>query len=348
MKNFAVFSFFASCLLILTLLSSCDEPPFDPAAVEGNDWELVSYQLTGGETVPAHTERASTLMMKEGQLSGSTGCNRMNGSYTMEEQTLTVGPLMTTKMACQGMMKQENAVLSIIQATPELSMDKEQLIFSGAKGRLVYQQATGATTAVESDVTSSPEASGVAAAAAKALPDFPDTEPVVRGMFRYMADAALIINCEDGQRYPVAMAAGFPKLERAYLDLMGEDAGRAAYLTAKANWEERDKMEGGGQEKTLVVEEWISLTREADCETERMILMGTYTPGENDAPARFQTCDSGDTYPVQWLTAASAPAKSLMKAEGFLLGGPAPEGDGAVDYLHITRVIGQEEGGSCN
>lgn len=36
------------------------------------------------------------------QVSGFSGCNRFFGSYTLKESTLTIGPLASTKMMCQG------------------------------------------------------------------------------------------------------------------------------------------------------------------------------------------------------------------------------------------------------
>jgi uncharacterized lipoprotein YbaY/uncharacterized lipoprotein NlpE involved in copper resistance len=45
---------------------------------------------------------------------------------------------------------------------------------------------------------------------------------VVSGLFRYLADAAVIELCADGRRLPVAMEGDYLSLERAYLALIGE------------------------------------------------------------------------------------------------------------------------------
>jgi hypothetical protein len=50
------------------------------------------------------------------------------------------------------------------------------------------------------------------------------------GMFAYMADAAVFVRCSDGKRFPVLMEGKFEALERSYLQLTGEEAGRRVLL----------------------------------------------------------------------------------------------------------------------
>ncbi len=44
----------------------------------------------------------------------------------------------------------------------------------------------------------------------------------MRGLFTYMADAALFEDCASGQRYPVAMEADYISVERVYLEARSE------------------------------------------------------------------------------------------------------------------------------
>ena len=47
-------------------------------------------------------------------------------------------------------------------------------------------------------------------------------EDLMRGLFTYMADAALFEDCASGQRYPVAMEADYISAERVYLEARSE------------------------------------------------------------------------------------------------------------------------------
>jgi len=77
----------------------------------------------------------------------------------------------------------------------------------------------------------------------------------MRGMFRYLADAAVFSDCVTGQRLPVAMAEGYISLERAYLEARPEPGGEMLVSFA-GRIEERPPMEGDGTVPTVVVERY--------------------------------------------------------------------------------------------
>jgi heat shock protein HslJ len=68
------------------------------ATLEGREWVL--RKLSSTEAAPAEPE--ITLAIDGDRLSGSSGCNRFNGTVETGETatSLTVGPLMSTRMAC--------------------------------------------------------------------------------------------------------------------------------------------------------------------------------------------------------------------------------------------------------
>ncbi len=78
-------------------------------------------------------------------------------------------------------------------------------------------------------------------------------EEFLRGLFTYMADAALFEDCATGRRYPVAMEAGYLELERAYLEQRSEP-GAPLLVIIRAGVEKRPPMEGDGEIDTIVVE----------------------------------------------------------------------------------------------
>jgi uncharacterized lipoprotein NlpE involved in copper resistance len=79
-----------------------------------------------------------------------------------------------------------------------------------------------------------------------------------RGMFSYMADAALFEDCSDGARYPVAQEGDYLALERAYLAARREP-GEALLATVVGRVEPRPPMEGEGARETLVVAEFVEI-----------------------------------------------------------------------------------------
>lgn len=81
--------------------------------LDGLTWVLTRL---GDEPLPAGAREAHLTFRKvESQVSGSTGCNRLNGRYQQDGSRLTVGPLMTTRMACPGDPPIEARVLGALE-----------------------------------------------------------------------------------------------------------------------------------------------------------------------------------------------------------------------------------------
>ena len=82
---------------------------------------------------PARTE----VTFADGRMSGSAGCNRFTGSYRIERDRLTAGPLAATRMACPGpAMAQEQRVLAILSRPVTMT--------TGAEDRVTLTNALGA------------------------------------------------------------------------------------------------------------------------------------------------------------------------------------------------------------
>jgi heat shock protein HslJ len=100
-------------LLAGLLLAGCDRSPAGSTTLAGTQWVLVTLAgkppLTGG-TVPS-------AEFAEDQISGSTGCNHYFGAYNVRGDTLTLGTVASTEMAClepEGVMDQEQAFLAAL------------------------------------------------------------------------------------------------------------------------------------------------------------------------------------------------------------------------------------------
>ena len=69
---------------------------------------------------------------------GSGGCNQFNGPYSVNGQSLHIGPLGTTSMACEGdVAAQEQAYLQALQSTTSFELTGNQLILRDGSGREV-------------------------------------------------------------------------------------------------------------------------------------------------------------------------------------------------------------------
>jgi heat shock protein HslJ len=81
------------------------------------EWLVTGYN-NGKEAVTSAivgTELTATFT-PDGQVSGSSGCNSYNGPYKLDGTSLTVGPLATTRKACeQDIMDQEMQFLAALQ-----------------------------------------------------------------------------------------------------------------------------------------------------------------------------------------------------------------------------------------
>ncbi len=85
-------------------------------------------------------------------------------------------------------------------------------------------------------------------------------EPLLkmRGMYRYMADAAVFTECLSGRRFAVAMEADNIALERAYLRAQRQP-GEELMISLQGRIAERPAMEGDAMVLTVVPEHFIGV-----------------------------------------------------------------------------------------
>ena len=80
------------------------------------EWVVTGYNDgKGGVTTPA-AGTTLTANFTADAVSGSSGCNTFSGSYKLDGLNVTIGPLASTRMACeQAVMDQETAFLTALQ-----------------------------------------------------------------------------------------------------------------------------------------------------------------------------------------------------------------------------------------
>lgn len=101
-------------------------------ALVGTYWKLMT--LGGRPVAVADNQREAHLVLgQDGRVSGSTGCNRLMGSYTLQGDTLTFSQLASTRMACPAeMMALEQAWLTTLSDTAHYSISGQRLVLEDA------------------------------------------------------------------------------------------------------------------------------------------------------------------------------------------------------------------------
>jgi len=111
-------------------LQGCGGKILPPDTLAGSNWTFVSI---GGVAVAGG--RPTALQFDGNRMSGSAGCNRFSGTYSVDGGTLKAGPLMATEMACPG-MELEQAFFKLMSTPVSLTFaDDGTLILTGIEGR---------------------------------------------------------------------------------------------------------------------------------------------------------------------------------------------------------------------
>jgi heat shock protein HslJ len=104
---------------ILVLGAACNrgagagDEPVPDASLTGTYWKVVAI---GGEPVEltADMREPNLVLDGSGHAKGFGGCNRFFGSFEQVENSLTLGPLGATRMACEHGMDIEDRLLAAL------------------------------------------------------------------------------------------------------------------------------------------------------------------------------------------------------------------------------------------
>ncbi len=86
----------------------------------------------------------------------------------------------------------------------------------------------------------------------------------LKGMYSYMADAAIFVDCTTNKKYPVAFEADNAALEKAYMKVR-KNSGENIIVTLAGHFSLRDKMDGKGKEENLIVTKFDKIWPRIDC-----------------------------------------------------------------------------------
>ncbi|UCH36097.1 MAG: META domain-containing protein [Armatimonadota bacterium] len=111
---------------------SC-EPRAALAEPENTYWKLVEVSGAAVEAPDEGREAHLILRPAEKRVSGNTGCNQINGGYTLEGERLKFGPLATTLRACPDEPDIESAFLGALETVTRYELYGERLeLYSGS------------------------------------------------------------------------------------------------------------------------------------------------------------------------------------------------------------------------
>jgi len=121
----------------LTLWYGDDQEMRFVVSLAGTQWLLESM----GETPVAPESGLTLAFAEDNAVSGSGGCNNFSGTYTLDGDSLTFSPLVSTKMACadDAMTQQETAFLEALGSTTRYEMsDGRMTLWAGDAETLTF------------------------------------------------------------------------------------------------------------------------------------------------------------------------------------------------------------------
>lgn len=155
---------------------------------------------------------------------------------------------------------------------------------------------------------------------------------VMRGLYSYMADLGMFMDCSTGERYPVAMEKASAELERAYLNA---EHGVAEPLIVRFEGyvTTRPAVEGSKMDKVVVVKRFLGISEAKSCR-------------ESDRPTVAQrdskvSVPAGKVENIRWelIEIAGEPVvpASGLPVPGFRLN---PQGNSLRGFGGCNRIMG--------
>ena len=113
------------------------QPPTE-ATLTDTLWVLGGI-AQGDAVVHTHVDNEITAEFKDGMVSGSSGCNNYSASYETDGATLTLGPTISTLMACadEEINQRESEFLAALAMAARYEIQRDTLTLLDADGNLV-------------------------------------------------------------------------------------------------------------------------------------------------------------------------------------------------------------------
>jgi heat shock protein HslJ len=109
--------------------------PSTKYALELTDWKLTRLGDSVVRVGPHQSEPNMILDPNSHRFAGSGGCNRMMGTYHLDGQSLRLGPVAMTMMACPSGMDQEHSFAQALELVRTWKIDGNELEFYGSDSK---------------------------------------------------------------------------------------------------------------------------------------------------------------------------------------------------------------------
>ncbi|MFM8887847.1 MAG: META domain-containing protein, partial [Chthoniobacterales bacterium] len=127
--------------LLLTITTSLAmETNQSSVTLPGSAWEVTAY---AGQT-PLADHPITFEFDTEGNIAGDASCNRFGGTCAIEGNTIKVGPLRSTRRACEPeIMQQEHTFLALLGSVATWQIDSDGvLVLIGEEGEIRAKKRT--------------------------------------------------------------------------------------------------------------------------------------------------------------------------------------------------------------
>lgn len=122
-------------------------PLFGLVLAVGTAGMTMGVDLAGSEWRPSFMSRAElpagvkieVEFGPDGRITGSGGCNRFFGGYTVSGNHIKIGPLASTRKGCPGLIKLEATFFATLQAADSFEQTDATLILFDASGAKLAQ-----------------------------------------------------------------------------------------------------------------------------------------------------------------------------------------------------------------
>lgn len=100
------------------------------------EWKLSTIENKSAKTL--FPNNVPTIEFKDDRVGGNGGCNRYNGKFSLDVNTLSVGPLMSTRMACD-QLAGESKFTQLLEGDSKITVAGNTLsVIKGGNAVLVF------------------------------------------------------------------------------------------------------------------------------------------------------------------------------------------------------------------
>ena len=124
---------FLFTLLLTVSAALAMETNKQTATLPGSAWQVKTF---AGQT-PLADHPITFEFDSEGNIAGDGSCNRFGGSCKIEGDKIEVGPLRSTRRACEpDIMQQEHKFLALLGAAATWAIDGDELVLTAPEGEI--------------------------------------------------------------------------------------------------------------------------------------------------------------------------------------------------------------------